>query len=439
MAEVPPVNPELPESEKQATCPYLRYDLSSDEQRKVLSLAVRLTEDHYPNNKVMARPLLLALAFAIPVISASGQFIDHFDGTGTPEGWVFITGDGSATIDFKKKNGIASLYVDATKDKLNIWWALTRHRITGLDMKKLTRPEYELRVETRIRVSHAPRRVNLHVNHQRTTDFHSHLMEFDIPDTVNWHTISMTTRDFETQSGDVINAHLALMDWGLKKYRVDFDYFKVDVVNRNTAGKDLGNPLPYHPALADPAKFPRHRDAAEDAVISNEYPDRNFNNWHTRGVEARYVNLLTVSGTQVVIMRWDFSDLKGKTVKRSGLLELTPHSVQRSPDYKKDFGMVRITEIIGGEAQWDESTVTFGNLKGSQSIEHVINTQMIIDDSVTWNQNGKVLFTLSQPVLQRLVDGTTHGLAILPLGAVNASFYSRETGMPPRVYMDVEE
>ncbi len=383
--------------------------------------------------------ILVVLMFSCSVSSA--QFIDNFDGTGTPKGWVFFTGDGSAKIDFKQEGGIASLYVDATSDKLGIWWALTRHRITGLDMKKLIRPEYELRVETRIRVSHAPRRVNLHFNHQRTTDFHSHLMEFDIPDTVNWHTISMTTRDFETQLGDSINSHLALMDWGLGKYRIDFDYFKVDVVNRNTVGKDQGNPLPYHPPLADPSTFQQKIDVAHDATINTQFPDRNFNNWQVRGAGGESVNVLTVNNTQMVILRWDASDLKSKKVTRAGLLELSPYAVQRSPDFNKDFGMVRIAEIVGGDPMWDEKTVTFDKLKGTQPIEQVINTQMIIDDSVTWNKDGKVLFTISQPVLQRLVDGKTHGLAIKPLGAVNASFYSKESGDPlrkARLYLDVE-
>ena len=384
--------------------------------------------------------LIIIVALAFPSRHVSAQFIDNFDGTGTPEGWTFITGDGAAMIDFKQNNGIASLHVDATKDKLGIWWALTRHRIAGLDMKKLVQPEYELRVETRIRVSHAPRRVNLHFNHQRTTDFHSHLMEFDIPDTVNWHTISMTTHDFEAQMGDSINSHLALMDWGLGKYRIDFDYFKVDVVNRNTAGNDLGMPLPYHPPLADPASFPLHADAVQDAVIDTQYTDINFNNWQTRGASGKSASLLTVSGTQIAIIRWDLGAYKGRKVKRAGLLELSPHSVQRSPDYQKDFGMVRITEILGGDPDWDDQTVNYDTFKGAKPIEQVINTQMIIDDSVTWNQNSKVLFTISRPVLQRLIDGRTLGLAIKPLGAVSASFYSKDEDKrySPRLYFDVE-
>ena len=380
---------------------------------------------------------LAAVFFSSP---ASAQFIEHFNGTGRPDGWVSLTGDGEATIDFRQKNGIASLYVDATKDEMNIWWALTRRRISGLDIKKLMLPEYELRVETRIRVSHAPRRVNLHFNHQRTTDFHSHLMEFDIPDTVNWHTISMTTRDFETQPGDVINAHLALMDWGVKTYRIDFDYFKVDVVNRDTTPPDVGNPLPYHPPIADPATYAIHVDAVHDAMVDCEFTDKNLNNWIFRQTPGEPVPLLAVSNTRIVIMRWDFTDHRDKKIRAAGLLELSPHSVQRSPDFQKDFGMVRICEILAGDPEWDEETVTFDNLRGRLPIDEVINTQMIIDDSITWNSNQKVLFTISQPVLQRLIDGKTLGLAIKPLGAVNASFFSKEAqpDTAPRLYFDIE-
>ena len=385
--------------------------------------------------------ILILSGCIITSLTASAQFIDNFDGTGTPEGWVFFTGDGRAAVDFNKKDGIASLYVDATKDELGIWWALARHQMSGLPMKKLIKPEYELRVEARIRVSHAPRRVNLHFNHQRTTDFHSHLMEFYIPDTINWHTISMTTNNFETQIGDSINAHLALMDWGLGKYRVDFDYFKVDVVNKSKSGPDLGTQLPYHPPLESPTTFSTHNDVAHDVIIDSQFPNINFKNWFVRNGLGKEVNVLSVSATQLTILRWNLTEMKEKKVKRSGLLELSPHSVQRSSDINKDFGMVRIAEIIGGEPFWDEETVTFESFRNNNPIENVINTQMIIDDSVTWNHEGRVLFTIPQPVLQRLIDGTTYGLAIKPLGAVNATFYSRESapkGKSARLYFEVE-
>jgi len=371
---------------------------------------------------------------------ASAQFVDSFNGEGKPKGWRYRTGDGSANIQFKQHRGIATIYIDATHDTLGIWWAIIHHRLPEIDMKKLTSPGYHLRVEARVRSSTARKRINLCVNHQRTTDYHANLMEYDIPDTNNWHTISMTARDFETRIGDTVAVQLAMMDWGLSKYRLDIDYIKVDVVNPDSSGDDIGNPIPYHPQLADPAGFTMHIDVAHDAVIDKQFTHLNFNNWHARQSSGESINLLTVNGTQMAIMRWDLSSLKGKRAKRAAILELTPFSVHRSPDYEKDFGMVRVTELIGGDPLWDERTVTFDKLRAGKPWEEVINTQMIIDDSITWNKNGKMLFTISQPVIQRMIDNKTSGIVIRPLGAVNATFYSHESDarFAPRLYIDAE-
>ena len=373
-------------------------------------------------------------------VSATSQYIDNFDGTGIPEGWSFRTGDGTATMDFKQHNGIASVYVDATSDKLGIWWALIHHKVTGIDMNKLMKPGYKLRVEARVRSSHAFKRVNLSLNHQRTTDYHSNLMEYDIPDTTNWHTISMTAVSFETRPTDTVAVQLALMDWGFKKYRLDIDYLKVDVVRVESAGQDLGTPILYHPPLSNPSGFPLHFNAIQNAIIDTQFPDSAFNNWYTQDVSGKFIKTLAVSGTQITIMRWDLSSLKGMKVKGSGLLELSRYSVQRSPDFQKDFGMVHVSEIMGGDQFWDERTVTFDKFTQGLPLDQVINSQMIIDDSVTWNKNGKVLFTISQPVLQRMIDGKTLGIAIRPLGAVNVSFYAKDADekKAPRLYINVE-
>ncbi|MBN2008594.1 hypothetical protein JW960_04520 [candidate division KSB1 bacterium] len=150
----------------------------------------------------------------VPDNRLSAQFIDNFD---TPiiqqdstaiNGWTYYTGDGLATMDLMPRSGFASILVDATHDKRGIWWALIRRRVSAdFNLARLAKPNYELRIEARIRSSHAPKRVNLHVNTQRTIDFHSQLMEFDIADTVSWHTISMTTRQFDAQPGDSIFAN----------------------------------------------------------------------------------------------------------------------------------------------------------------------------------------------------------------------------------------
>jgi hypothetical protein len=66
---------------------------------------------------------------------------------------------------------------------------------------------------------------------------------------------------------------LALIDWGLEKYRVDLDYFKVDIVNVDSAGPDKGLQVPYHPPVPALDTFAYHIAAAQDAMIDLEYPD----------------------------------------------------------------------------------------------------------------------------------------------------------------------
>ncbi len=382
--------------------------------------------------------LRLALLI-LPVITlafdgvAHAQFLDDFNGSSIQadpqarDGWTFRTGDGTATMTFQQGgDGYASIRVDATTDRRGIWWALIRHKVSEhMDLQQLARPEMELRIETRIRVSHAPRRVNLHLNTQRTTDFHSHLMEFDIPDSDTWHTISMTTRDFPVLPGDTVFGQMALIDWGLEKYQVDVDYFKVDVVDITRAGPDKGAAVPYHPPVPDPKTFRYAAPVVQDAVIDLENPDVNLNNWYVQDGSAKK-RILTVNGTQYVILRFDLSAWSGKQVSDHGLLELTTHSVQKTSDPIKDFGIVRVVEIMGGDPAWDQKTVTADSLRRGQPITRVLNTQMIIDWPITEGDGGKTYFTISRPVLQRLIDGRTLGIAIKPLGSIGASFYALE-------------
>ncbi|MGA9364409.1 MAG: hypothetical protein WBW16_08590 [Bacteroidota bacterium] len=375
----------------------------------------------------------LSVIFILITSHSSAQFIDGFDGVSMTRdsrganGWTFYTGDGSAVMDFfLSGKGYASVTVDATKDKRGIWWALIKRRVSkDIDLSLLSKAKYALRVEARIRVSDAPKRVNLHLNTERTTNFHTHLMEFDIPDTLNWHTISMTTHGFDAVPGDSVYGQLALMDWGLENYRVDLDYFKVDIVNTDSAGPDKGVQVPYHPPIPNPTTFTHHLSVVQDATIDLQYPDTSFNNWSTSDDTGRTI-LLTVSGTQVAILRWDLSAFAGKKVAGSGLLELTTYSLQRSPEYSRDFGMVRVSEIIGGDPLWNQGSVTFDELCQGQPLRRVINSQMIIDIEVSESRGSTTLATISNPVLQRMIDGKTVGLAIRPLGAVNASFYAME-------------
>ena len=377
------------------------------------------------------RTILVVLFCLVVVLPASAQFCDDFSGTMLQRdprginGWSFYTGDGSAVMDFSVSGkGYATIHVNATEDKRGIWWALIRRRVSAdMDLSLLSNPKHALRIEARIKVSDAPKRVNLHLNTQRTTDFHSHLMEFDIPDTSNWHTISMTTNRFDAAPGDSIYGQLALMDWGLEAYRVDIDYFKVNIVHLDSIRPDQGDQVPYHPPIQKPAMMAYHIPVAQNGMVDAEYPQMTFSNWYTRD-ESGKTDLVTVSSTQFVILRWDLGALAGKKINGPGLLELTTHSVQRSADYEKDFGMVRVVEIIGGNRVWNRKDINYASFCQGQPLTHVLNSQMIIDINVSERKGSRTFATIPKPVLQRLIDGKTLGLAIRPLGAVNASFYA---------------
>ncbi|MGH9158471.1 MAG: hypothetical protein ACRD2X_00580, partial [Vicinamibacteraceae bacterium] len=314
----------------------------------------------------------------VPIRAAEAQFIDTFDASDIPtdpegvKGWASFTGDGEATVEFRQGgDGYGSIFVDATRDRRGIWWAVIKRKVSDeMNLELLKRPGSELRIEARIRVSHAPRRVNLHANTQRTSDFHSHLMEFDIPDTTGWHTMSLTTRDFPAQTGDSVFAQLALIDWGPETYRVDVDYFKVDVVDVARTRPDQGAQVPYHPPIPDLASLQQEVRVAEDAIIDLDNPGVNLNNWYVQdGTERKH--LLTVNGTMYVIMRFDLGAYAGRQIADHGLLELTTHSVQRTSDPLKDFGLVRVVEIVAGDPAWDQRTVTTDNLRRGTPLSRV--------------------------------------------------------------------
>jgi hypothetical protein len=371
-----------------------------------------------------------ALLAALP---SHAEFVESFDAptlkidSSAQDGWAFFTGDGQATMTFDNDGqGHGSIAVDATHDQRGIWWALIKRSVSqDLDLEKLAGPDYELRVEARVRVSDAPRRVNLHVNTQRTTDFHTHLMEFDFDTPNAWQTISMTTHDFPAGPSDTVFAQLALMDWGFEKYRVDIDYFKVSVVDARHAPPDVGVSIPYHPTVADPKGFRVAVPVAHDATIDLNHPDFNLNNWRVRDGD-KDKRIIAVNGAQYSVLRFDLSAYAGREIKGPGLLELTTQSVQRSSDDIKDFGQVRVVEIVGGDPSWNETSVTTTSLRRDQPITRVLNGQMIIDWPVAEGDGAKTYFTIPEPVLKRLISGRTLGIAIKPLGAINAAFYAHE-------------
>ncbi|RYY74363.1 MAG: hypothetical protein EOO52_15765 [Gammaproteobacteria bacterium] len=372
--------------------------------------------------------LLIALSIIAPL--AHADFFDDFNNHSVA-GWQTFTGDGNAELKLIPMDGFVRMQVDATKDQHNIYWTIIKRDVAqSLDMEKLKRPDYELRVEARVRPSHSPRRVNFMINTQRTTDFHEHLREYDLGQTSDWQVISMTTRNFDAVPGDQVNVQLGVTDWGLGEYYLDVDYYRAQVVKVKNAKPDAGEPLVYHPPVPSLETFKHHAKVAHDAVINSAFPEVNFNNW--KSDDAR---VLTVSAGQYPLLRWDLQSFRGKKASGAGVLALTTQSVQKGGNYVaalgEDFGIefdkVRVFEILAGDANWQQSIVTFANFTQGKDLQSVINGQMIFDTDVA-EATGKTLVTIPRPVMQRILDGTTRGLLLQPLGALEVSFYDSEHG-----------
>ena len=358
------------------------------------------------------------------------DFVDDFN-TKSVAGWQSLTGDGNAQLKFVPMDGFARMQVDATQDQHNIYWTIIKRDIAqSLDMEKLKSPNYELRVEARVRPSHAPRRVNFMINTQRTTDYHEHLREYDLDQTADWQVISMTTRNLDAVPGDQVNIQLGVTDWGPGEYHLDIDYFRAEVIPVKNAKPDLGEPLVYHPPIPALETFKQHLKVKHDATINSAYPLVNFNKW-----TSDKTRVFTVSAGQYPLLRWDLQSFRGQKANAAGVLELTTQSVQKGGDYRgalgEDFGIefdkVRVFEILAGDANWLQHSVTFQSFTQGKDLQAAINGQMIFDTEVAPAQ-GKTLVTIPRPVLQRLLDGTTRGLLLQPLGALEVSFYDSEHG-----------
>lgn len=356
--------------------------------------------------------------------------------------WQVFCGDGQAQATLEQQDDFARLHIDAHQDIYNIWWAVAKKEVTRqIDVYKLSQPAYELRIEARVRPSHAPRRINLHVHTQSTSDHHSHLREFDLDNNLTWHTVSMTTQAFEVQPEDQVFGQISLMDWGRGDFHLDIQYIKVSVVEPGSSGPDLGIPLEYWPPLADPQSFSHELPPSDDGMINLNFPNLNFNQWKAVN-KPENVPVLNVNGEQWIILKWDLAEFNPGQVRGSGQFELSTYVLEKLEEpLNKEFGKIRICEILKGQTDWQEDDVTLNSLIMNYSLNEAINQQMIVDVPVNENHFGKTIITISEPVMQRLFQNQSLGLAIKPLGVVNASFYSHESTNPklqPKLRFNLE-
>jgi hypothetical protein len=387
-------------------------------------------------NKAAQIITILLILILLTDSEINGQFIEHFDGAPNSE-WITFTGDGHAVSSFEWHDDYARFIVDATEDRQNVWWAIMRTpSVDNLDIEQLSEPGYELRLEARVRPSHAPRRLNMRLSTQRTVSNYAHLMEFDLPESDNWHTISMTTRQFDALPGDTISAHIALMDWGTSVYELDVDYVKIDVVDISESGPDKGEQVVYPPPVPLPEEFPISNPALEVGMIDTAWRDLNFSGWM-----AGNKPVLTIDNSKLILLRWDLDAYAGQTAESYGMLKLTPHSFfQNSGTDQLESDRVRLVEILGGDTDWLRESVTYQSFNNSKPLDSVLNSQMIIDIDLPKQKDKPLYIHIPRPVIQRLLNGRTKGIAIYPLGTLHASFYpgnNLNDPLRPKLYFNI--
>jgi hypothetical protein len=372
---------------------------------------------------------VLAIAAAFLMQAASADFLEDFSGKtlatdpAMKTGWGTLTGSGEATVTLTQKNHHGLMTVDARKDRRNIYWALIKRAVTkDIDMAALTKPGHALRVEMKLRLSDAPRRVHFQINTNRTTDFHANLREFDIADTA-WHTIAWTNTGLDVKPGDDVFFTLGMTDMGRAVYTAEIEYVKASVVE---TPNDLGNPLPYRPRL--PEKFAHTLTVAEDAIIDSAYPWVNLKDWTElstdEGTLGLHVN--AISGSQITVLKFDLSAFKGKTVDGWGVLELTTATAGWAATNLEEFGYLRAVEIKNTAPDFKRDSVTWDSFFAGKPMLDVLNGQLFFDIQPALQRSGKTVIEINPAVMQRLIDGTSRGIALYGQGALNFSFASSQ-------------
>ena len=198
-----------------------------------------------------------------------------------------------------------------------------------------------------------------------------------------------------------MNVQLGVTDWGPGQYHLDVDYYRAEVVPVKNAKADLGEPLVYHPPIPALESFKQHLNVQQDASINSAFPLVNFNNWTSDNARV-----FTVSAGQYPLLRWDLQSFRGQKADTAGVLELTTQSLQKGGNYVaalgEDFGIefdkVRVFEILAGDANWQQDSVTFQSFTQGKDLQSTINGQMIFDTEVAQAQ-GKTQVTIPRPVL----------------------------------------
>jgi len=248
----------------------------------------------------------------------------------------------------------------------------------------------------------------------------------------------MVTNGFDFDPKKPLMTQVSMMDWGITEiYELKIDYIQVDLVKVGAEGTHYGEPLIYRPDLKDAGSYAVELIPNQEATIDSSLPEESLAEWCNES-EPDQPSVVQVDQTKTVLLSWDFSQYRGQRVTE-GQLELSTSTLLRSTQNRKDFGEVRISEIRDIADPWDKSTVTYATFVGDNEFTDIVVSQCIIDTKVNPEKKGKTVVTVSQPVMQRLIDGGAAGIAVMPLGLISASFYGcEEQDLAPKLRFSIE-
>ncbi|MDT0645667.1 hypothetical protein RM545_03100 [Zunongwangia sp. F260] len=338
--------------------------------------------------------------------------------------WTTQHGDGEVKTRLIVKDGFIRFVVDASAEPHNVWWATVSRPVSFPPKDTEDYSEEKLWIEAKVKPSHATRRINMRLYNQRTRDHHAFLKEFDLEDTLNWHTIRFSPQGLRYLPGDELRCHFALIDWGNREFHLDIKEVKVFFEDAENKPEESENALEYHPQPQKLANLSHQLKVKEDATVDVLFPEESLAGWGQQE-NGEIKQLISVSHHLIPVLRWDFSNFKDHKVKEWGLLRLKVHSSNQVPSPTHEYGRIRIMEIKGGREDWNYETVTFNDLTGNLPLWEVFNEQMVIDMDMPKTGEEFLEIPISPVVLQRLIDGTTKGLAVFPLGSIQTSFYAK--------------
>jgi hypothetical protein len=143
---------------------------------------------------------------------------------------------------------------------------------------------------------------------------------------------------------------------------------------------------------------------------------------------------LVAGPSQVIVLRWDFAGIGARTAPGWGVLALYTASVLERRADLESFTELRVAEILAGDRSWTAADVKWDSFLGGRPEWAVINEQPMIDVRPA-AAGTRTLIPVSPPVLERLLDGRSKGLAISSHGGVVASFAAGDDA-PPTLYFD---